>query len=121
MTLAELVPYPELFNPWFAVAAILSVLVGIVSVLQHSRPAFPAKAPKVIKGGSWPIVGAFRFFTARWDFHKEAMAMSPTGNFGFYCGNHPIIGVSGDEARKVFFENKGLSLAKGCVHSAIYS
>lgn len=114
MTFAELVPYPQLFNPWFAVAAaILSVLIGLVSVSQHSRPAIPSKAPKLIKGGSWPIIGTFRFFTDRWDFHKDSMAMSPTGNFSYYVGNLPVISVTGDDARKMFFESKALSLTKG--------
>lgn len=79
-----------------------------------SRTAFPPKAPKVARH-NYPIVGALGFFTERWTFCQRAIADSPTGNFSFHLGKHPIIGVSGEEARKVFFDNRQLSFAEGYV------
>jgi hypothetical protein len=79
-----------------------------------SRTVFPPKAPKVARH-NYPIVGALGFFTERWTFCQRAIADSPTGNFSFHLGKHPIIGVSGKEARKVFFDNRQLSSAEGYV------
>ena len=79
-----------------------------------SRASFPPKAPRVAHH-NYPVVGALGFFTERWTFCQRAIADSPTGNFSFHVGKNPIIGVSGEEGRKVFFDNRELSLAEGYV------
>jgi sterol 14-demethylase len=79
-----------------------------------SRTSFPPKAPRVARN-NYPIVGALGFFTERWTFCQRAIADSPTGNFSFHVGKHPIIGVSGEEGRKVFFDNRQLGFTEGYV------
>ncbi len=88
--------------------------VPLVLLLLYFAPhaTLPAKAPPLTTE-NYPILGAIRFFTARWDFFHQASAHSRSGNFSFYLGNHPVIGLSGDVARQVFFESKQLGFAEG--------
>ncbi|EON68791.1 hypothetical protein W97_08049 [Coniosporium apollinis CBS 100218] len=76
------------------------------------RPSFPKNAPPLFRGG-YPILGAYQFFTRRWDFFRHASAASPSGNFSYYIGQHAVVGLSGDDSRKAFFENRGLGFAEG--------
>ena len=75
---------------------------------------FPKHAPKLAKQ-SYPIVGSLKFFTARWDFFQDEIARSETGNFSFFLGKHPVVGLSGEQSRKVFFDNRGLGFSEGYV------
>lgn len=36
-----------------------------------------------------------------------------TGNFSFHIGKHPVVGMSGDVARQIFFGSSSLSMADG--------
>jgi len=96
----------------------LAVLIGSIAVLGSacfylfSRPPFPKNAP-AHTSETWPVLGALPFFTERWTFFQRAIAHSQTGNFSFYAGQWPVVGVSGQESRKVFFEHRGLGFAEG--------
>jgi hypothetical protein len=90
------------------------VFVGIYVILFSGRYQFPSKSPKLVKEG-YPIVGALRFFTARWDFFQDASAQSPTGNFSFFLGKYPVVGLSGEKSRQVFFESRDLGFAEGYI------
>ena len=81
------------------------------------RDLLPAKTPKSISN-DYPIVGAFDFFSKRWDFFQQAMVHSPTGNFSFHLGKIPVIGLSGLEGRRVFLESKQLDFTAGCAFRA---
>ncbi|KAK3073790.1 hypothetical protein LTR53_004314 [Teratosphaeriaceae sp. CCFEE 6253] len=76
-----------------------------------SRPELPKNAPSLTPE-AYPIIGALQFFTHRWDFFERAKRHSGTGNFSFYAGGYQVIGVSGDEGRKVYSEHKGLAFAE---------
>lgn len=91
--------------------ASLAVLASLFLYL-FQRPALPKNAPPIVQE-SWPIVGAWNFFHQRWDFCQRAIAASHTGNFSFYAGEKPVIGITSEEGRRVFFENKGLSFGQG--------
>ncbi|KAI1364941.1 cytochrome P450 6A1 [Xylaria arbuscula] len=74
------------------------------------RPSLPPNAPRWYKKDDWPILGAISFYYGRRaDFMKEALRDSKTGNFSFYVGKKQLIGVSGPEGRKIFFESKDLN------------
>lgn len=96
----------------------LSILLGSVLVLSSllvylfRRPAIPKNAPK-LTSESWPIVGSMRFFSRRWEFFRDAVARSKTGNFSFYVGSLPVVGVWGADNRKIFFEHRGLGFGEG--------
>ncbi|KAF2157541.1 cytochrome P450 [Myriangium duriaei CBS 260.36] len=111
MAFADLFPHPELFNPLYAIAAIASLLIGVVTVLYQSRTVWPDKAPKLIRG--WPMIGSWDFWTRRIDFHRENFLKSDTGHFSFMVGSKPVVAVSGEEGRKVFFESAKLDLTLG--------
>ncbi|KAI9728476.1 MAG: hypothetical protein M1828_003878 [Chrysothrix sp. TS-e1954] len=73
---------------------------------------FPFNAPSLVSG-RLPVIGPLRFFTARWDFFRDSAAHSATGNFSFHVGKYQVVGLSGDEPRKLFFDSKGLDLSEG--------
>lgn len=82
------------------------------------RPAFLSKAPAAISEGVF-VLGATRFWNARWDFFKEWRAKK--SNFGFYVGHNQVIGVTGTAARQDFFNSRELSFDKGLVHQDLFS
>jgi hypothetical protein len=95
---------------------ILSIIVFVLLQLSW-RPKFPKRAPKLVRE-NFPVLGALRFFTARWDFYRHGVSQSKTGNFSFYVGKNQIVGISGDKGRKLFFESKALGLAEGYLGGA---
>lgn len=89
-----------------------ATLIWSIGRLSGSRPGLHPKSPP-LTDGVYPVIGAFRFFTRRWDFFKHAAAASPTGNFSFYVGNKPVVGLTSDATRQVFFDNKHFGFAEG--------
>lgn len=99
--------------PTFVRVSLYTSIAALVALLViYARPPLPPNAPKQLRE-SYPILGSLRFFTARWDFFRDAVKSSPTGNFSFFIGKHSVVGLSGPESRKVFFENSGLGFAEG--------
>ncbi|KAI0193553.1 cytochrome P450 6A1 [Xylaria flabelliformis] len=96
---------------WSATVWVLLVTTAVTLLFQvFWRPALPKNAPKWYKKGDWPILGALEFYYGRRaDFMKDALRDSKTGNFSFYIGKKQLIGVSGEEGRKLFFESKDLN------------
>lgn len=76
-----------------------------------SRPAWPSNAPRYLRG--LPLLGSLDFFRCRLDFQKKSSATTETGNFSFFYGSHPIVSLSGADARKTFFTARGLDLTEG--------
>lgn len=76
------------------------------------QPPFPLAAPPLLKE-SLPIVGALRFFSARATFCKDGASKTKTGNYSFYFGKYRIVGLSGLEGRKAFYQSKDFSLFEG--------
>lgn len=102
-------------KPIAMLPALFGILIAFFFFFFCARDAtFPATAPKRVKG-DWPVLGSLGFFTRRWDFFQEAMERSPTGNFTFHAGQYPVVGLSGEEGRKLFFESKALDLTAGSV------
>ncbi len=96
------------------------VFLGLCSlfvsyIVFSPRQPFSPHSPKQISD-QYPVFGALRYFSERWDFYRDAIAESKTGNFSFYLGKYAIIGFSGKQARKDFFESKKLSLFEGYVN-----
>ena len=96
----------------FAVSAAIALPIFLYVLFFSSQYEFPPKAPKLVDEG-WPIIGALRFFTARWEFFQHARSHSPSGNFSFRIGKYPLIGLTGEKGREVFFENRDLGFAEG--------
>lgn len=86
--------------------------IAIYTLFASSQYKFPPKAPRLVDEG-WPVIGALRFFTARWEFFQHARSLSPSGNFSFRIGKYPIVGLTGAKGREVFFENRDLGFAEG--------
>ncbi|KAF2163477.1 hypothetical protein M409DRAFT_26089 [Zasmidium cellare ATCC 36951] len=89
----------------------LLIISSVVYYLFY-KPPFPPNAPKQTSD-RWPLLGSMNFFFRRWDFYQRAFAESSTGNFSFYAGQWPVIALSGERERKIFFEHKGLAFAEG--------
>ena len=96
-----------------SLAVAVGCIVAVASLFLYlfNKPAFPKNAPQ-LTSEAWPILGSLQFFTQRWDFWQRSTAHSQSGNFSFYAGQWPVVAVSGDEGRKVFFEHKGLAFAE---------
>ncbi|CAJ2511398.1 Uu.00g070230.m01.CDS01 [Anthostomella pinea] len=73
------------------------------------RSTLPSNAPKWFKNGDWPVMGTLRFYKTRGDWFIDALRSSPTGNFSFYVGKKQVVGLSGPEGRKTFFESRDLN------------
>jgi hypothetical protein len=95
-----------------AIIAILSVVAFYILFLP--RYEVSSRAPKQTSHQFYRL-GALSFFTSRWDFYKQAISESVSGNFSFYLGKYFVVGLSGQDARRVFFENRSLNLTEGCV------
>lgn len=98
---------------WINSAWVLIVTLFTALLLYSTRQApFPNSAPTLLSG-NLPVVGAFRFFVSRATFLKDGAANSKTGNFSFYVGKHQVVGLSGLEGRKIFYDSKELSSHQG--------
>lgn len=95
------------------------ITTGLFMLLWRllERPNLPANAPPLWQRDDWPLVGALRFFTARADMVLEAVdahSRHGSGNFSFYLGKKHVVGIGPSaEARKMFFDNKDMSLFQG--------
>ncbi|KAK1573915.1 cytochrome P450 6A1 [Colletotrichum navitas] len=89
---------------------LLTGLAYAVGALVH-RPSFPKSAPKLFK--SHPVVGSPRFFSNRGNFMTEGRRLAKSGNWSFYFGKMRIVGLSGVEGRRLFFESRELDFTKG--------
>ncbi len=99
---------------WLATACILLLVAALAVVLDAlRRPPFPKTAPQLIHRGAFPVMGMMRFFSRRGDFMHNCIQATRTGNFSFYFGKLQIVGVSGVEGRRTFFESKELNMPKG--------
>lgn len=101
----------RLSSPLFLGLCLLAVAIPLLAVLA-SRPGFGAKCPPLIME-NLPFVGAYRFFSARWDFMRSAAASSASGDFSFHLGKHAVVGLSSEAGRKVFFESSQLNFGAG--------
>ncbi|KAM5466145.1 putative sterol 14alpha-demethylase [Microsporum ferrugineum] len=90
---------------------LLVSLVALLACLPRQLP-FPDGAPKLLSEG-YPVIGMLRFFSDRYNFYTDGIAASNTGSFSFYFGQHQIVGVSGPEGRKMFFQSKSMDLNEG--------
>lgn len=108
----ELEPLAGLSSSTLGIAFALFTVLAASFFYAFSRPALPKNVPPFTTE-AWPIIGSMQFFTQRWDFFQRQMAHSSTGNFSFYAGDKPVIAISGDEAKRVFYEHKHMGLAEG--------
>lgn len=101
-------------NQGWVIGTSLLFIMGLVSLLVNlpRHLPFPPKAPKLLAEG-YPVLGMLRFFSDRYKFFMDGIAVSSNGNFSFYFGKHQIVGVSGIEGRKTFFQSKAMDLNEG--------
>lgn len=87
------------------------ILLSITFTYLNARPP-PASNTKV-SHGNLPIFGAVDFFWKRYDFFVRAIEQTRSGIFSFYVGTELVIGISGEAARKVYFESRELDFGQG--------
>ena len=92
-----------------------SLVLSAAYVILHTWfRRLPANAPPAVSD-DFPITGAIRFWTKRWDFVRRARDQTSTGNFSFHAGPNTIVALNGDAGRKLFFESRDLGFQEGCV------
>lgn len=109
-------PFPqyEAGGAWSTTLALVVLpLLLALFVKATWQPSFPKGAPQLVSEARWPILGTWELYRKRKDFFVAAATKSPTGNFSTYFGKHPIVGISGPEARRTFFDSKELSMGEG--------
>ncbi|PWY82056.1 cytochrome P450 [Aspergillus heteromorphus CBS 117.55] len=94
------------WSPYLLLAACILRCV----ILLRKQP-FPANAPKFVSG--YPMVGALQFFFDREKFFRDNIETSPTKSASFYLGRSRVVGLSGPQGRKTFFESLDLDLDQG--------
>ncbi|KAF2200677.1 cytochrome P450 6A1 [Delitschia confertaspora ATCC 74209] len=95
----------------FLILSTATLFTLFVAYHTYSRRILPNAPEKV--SSDLPLSGALGFWTERWDFYKNAIKKSPTGNFTFHAGSHTIVGLSGEKGRKLFFESRELGFGEG--------
>lgn len=109
-SIMSVIPGP-LSWPLSILVLLLTVAAAVLVQVVLSRPSFPNGAPRLLKG--WPVFGSVDFFRARAEFLDRNTKKVPGGQFSFYYGPHPIVSLSGPEARVSYFNSRGLDLNKG--------
>ncbi|RAK90524.1 cytochrome P450 [Aspergillus costaricaensis CBS 115574] len=90
----------------------LFIFAGLIRLLKLLwKTPFPTNAPRLVPG--YPVVGAFQFFFNRAGFCHDNKAASARGNYSYYLGQHRIVGLSGPQGRKTFFESRDLDMDEG--------
>lgn len=87
-------------------------LATVYVALCLRQPSSRLKVPPAV-GEHTPFLGAGSFWSERWSFFQRASALSTTGNFSFWAGRYHVVGLSGDAARRVFYNNKSFGIAEG--------
>lgn len=105
------------YQNWPTNLAILVISLVALFIKVTWQPSFPKGTPKLVP--ELPILGALRLYKERLTFFREAMKSSPTGHFSTYVGKYQVIGVSGHEARKTYFDSRELDMTEGYVHASI--
>jgi sterol 14-demethylase len=65
------------------------------------------------KLGGFPIFTAWSFFSKRYDFIRANFERDPSPHFKFNVLHHTVIALRGEESRKAYYDNKGLSISEG--------
>ncbi|KAF2098210.1 cytochrome P450 [Rhizodiscina lignyota] len=115
-SISAALPLPAQENQWLVLVpsfVITTLLVTIGVLYFNYNPSIPSNAPRPFSKYSLPIIGALKFFTHREDFLFEGKKSSPNGNFSFIVGKYHVVGLSGPDGRKKFFESKELAFAEG--------
>ncbi|KAG9236781.1 cytochrome P450 [Amylocarpus encephaloides] len=106
------IPAFQGFSATTLIFSFLVLTVGFYVLFFSGGYKFSPRSPTLVREG-YPVLGALRFFTARWDFFQHARTQSPTGNFSFFLGKHPVVGLTGTDGRRVFFDSRELGFAEG--------
>lgn len=85
-------------KPLFRYSAWYRTFAVILLPLVYRRPAHSPKVPKLRKNG--PVLGAARYFTERFEFFRDGVHNSASGNFSFWLGSNFVMGLLGDESRQ---------------------
>jgi hypothetical protein len=96
----------------FGLASATAFFTAYIIVVTYLRRAPTKSAPPVCRE-DYPLTGAIGFWTKRWDFYKNAVKRSYTGNFSFHAGPNTIVALSGEKGRKLFFESRELNIHDG--------
>jgi sterol 14-demethylase len=129
--LVELLSRP---SQWSTNPPILSIAAGLLFVLISAFALRPTKSDKIRDLRGIPVVTAWGFFTKRFDFIQRHLKKSGGKMFRFrvlqasskftkilisfttanlLSFQHRVIAVTGEQARKVFYNDQSLDLTEG--------
>ncbi|KIM74625.1 hypothetical protein PILCRDRAFT_828049 [Piloderma croceum F 1598] len=94
-------------------AALSSLLLCLGISYVYLFPGIDAAEIHTLRGFS--IVNAWTFLNKRYDFLRSNFEKTGHNLFAFKIMQHKVIAISGDEARKIFFNNSGLNSTDGAM------
>ncbi|EMD85265.1 hypothetical protein COCC4DRAFT_76470 [Bipolaris maydis ATCC 48331] len=120
MAIFDSIPRVATYSPLISLCiSVILVSMAIMAIIVISTIAhrlltrrIPHDAPPEVRD-NYPVIGPWGFWKRRWDWYKERISQSETGNFSFHAGPSMVVGLSGDTARKVFFESRQLHVGQG--------
>ncbi|TFK38287.1 cytochrome P450 [Crucibulum laeve] len=105
-------PSWSLYYP-FSTTAVAVGLVTIIGLILVSPTVFSKKKNGIKELGGLSILTARPFFSKRFDFLWSNFQKTADTMFKFKVLQHSIVAVRGEEARKVFLDNKNLNFTEG--------
>ncbi|KAJ9605934.1 hypothetical protein H2200_009783 [Cladophialophora chaetospira] len=89
----------------YGLAAFATTLLSLIAIVSY-QPKVHDKSPPFTLDTS-PIIGSLGFLTRQWSFWKSA-TNGLTQNFSFRLGTRHVVGITGQAARKMFYDNPNL-------------
>ncbi|KIM79953.1 hypothetical protein PILCRDRAFT_822816 [Piloderma croceum F 1598] len=102
--------------PWDFNVALPAPVTGLLLVLGtlYARSVYSGNdTSKIYQLGGFSIVNAWTFFNKRYDFLRSNFDKTGHELFAFKVLHYQVVAMSGEDARKTFFNEKRLSFAKG--------
>lgn len=96
----------------FVQYGIILTVVILISYFWIRKPSYPLNAPIAVDE-CFPLLGATRFFTHRWDFFRDNSKRSKSGHFSYSLGRYRMVGLSGEDARHLIFFSPNLNMEEG--------
>ncbi|OCT49994.1 putative Cytochrome P450 oxidoreductase [Cladophialophora carrionii] len=89
----------------YGVAAFATTLLSLIAIVSY-QPRVHEKSPAFTRDTS-PIIGSLGFLTRQWSFWKSSTD-GLTKNFSFWLGSRHVVGITGQAARRMFYDNPDL-------------
>lgn len=111
---STLVPLSQNPSEWHAKSLSTTIVFGTLGIVLCSFFLLRTRTNgKIYDLGGIPLVIAWTFFTKRWDFIRGHFANTGGKMYRFRVLQHRVIALTGEQSRKIFFNNHSLDISEG--------